>query len=439
MKKLTHQQIDKEIESRLKAYGINVKVESGTQKKGHSTNRVFFLNGEKTFVYTYNDATNKQIGNPIIKAPAKNIDDPRNAIQMHKRLGSGTWGKPVDLKSIGEDNDCIFDYIISLLIQYQATQKDLTGRKKVKQKSEHGIETIPKEISEPNSVVEQLHLMKDDMDLTYCLSTTKQRRERLDKYFRDNVLGINGFCCRHYQHCRNSHSGLFYEGQLNHLGNYYDTFVNGKPFRIIVVGQEYGMPPAKVSIADRTSDILNYGLKTRFKKVDQIHEPRNPHMRGTTSVLRLLFGKGLGIDFDDEFLNYSDGSSCHIYDAFSLSNYLLCSAVAKGQGKKGLSTSVMKSNCLEHFRKTLEILEPTIIIVQGKGFWNSVIRAFDSSPTQISTELYESTINNSRVYSASFSHPSSHNPYNWGWNEQTQYLVGTVKNTIEKFQNLYFS
>ena len=73
MKKLTHQQIDKEIESRLKAYGINVKVESGTQKKGHSTNRVFFLNGEKTFVYTYNDATNKQIGNPIIKAPAKNM------------------------------------------------------------------------------------------------------------------------------------------------------------------------------------------------------------------------------------------------------------------------------------------------------------------------------------------------------------------------------
>jgi hypothetical protein len=80
-------------------------------------------------------------------------------------------------------------------------------------------------------------------------------------------------------------------------------------------------------------------------------------------VLKLLFRKYLGTDSNSEHLTFSNGKSCHIFDAFSFVNYSLCLALKKDQSRARNSTSIMKTNCQQHFRKVLEILEPNIIIV----------------------------------------------------------------------------
>lgn len=53
-----------------------------------------------------------------------------------------------------------------------------------------------------------------------------------------NVLNDRRFICRHFDECLASTKGRgkFHEGQLSHVGRRYDLL---RPFRIVVVGQEY--------------------------------------------------------------------------------------------------------------------------------------------------------------------------------------------------------
>lgn len=67
------------------------------------------------------------------------------------------------------------------------------------------------------------------------------------------------------------------------------------------------------------------GLKSRYYAGGG-HPGRNPHMRGTTSALRILFGNGLGADWEGEFVTTVNGERFHVFDAFALVNVLLCSA-----------------------------------------------------------------------------------------------------------------
>lgn len=261
-------------------------------------------------------------------------------------------------------------------------------------------------------------------DLCVNMISTTHRKNLLEAYFRQNVLCGQDFICPDYDECRNSHNGIFYEGQLHHVGNHYDISLFDKPFRVVVVGQEYGHGPACVSMEDRSKMVLEQtGIFKSFSS-------RNPHMRGTTSVLRLLFGISLGSDHKDEFLKI-DNDEFHIFDAFSLVNYLVCSAVSEDEGRRGKSTPTMRRNCLIHFKHTLEILEPTVIIVQGKSFWESVQNALENLTT-INDSLFSAEINHTKVMVAIFTHPSTpDNAHNWGRDARTQYLLSTVVPTIE--------
>lgn len=254
--------------------------------------------------------------------------------------------------------------------------------------------------------------------------------KKLECYMQKNVLADNKFICAYRRECKKSHSGIFYEGQLHHVGKNYDLKINDKPFRIMVVGQEYGHDPKKVSLNNRYQMIMG------CKEIP--FNDRNPHMRGTTSVLRCLFGKGLGIDCESEWINFFNGGKCHIFDAFVLVNYLLCSALKEGQGMAGKSSSTMKKNCHDHFQKTIEILEPNVIIIQGKGIWNWIRDTFDNiEPVQRSKIIYQAKLNNISVIVVSFTHPSDRNiKYNWGLNDNTPYLNKTVKPTITKIQKI---
>ncbi|MEZ4672926.1 MAG: hypothetical protein R2932_01625 [Caldilineaceae bacterium] len=116
-------------------------------------------------------------------------------------------------------------------------------------------------------------------------------------------------------------------------------------------------------------------------------------------------------------------------------NYLLCSAHSTKRSKRGESTATMRRNCNEHFRATLEILEPTVLIVEGKSIWPNVRWAFDTL-TPVDEPLYRAEIAGRAFFALSFTHPSSMHPHNWGINAETPYLLKVVVPTVERLQDL---
>ena len=96
-------------------------------------------------------------------------------------------------------------------------------------------------------------------------------------------------------------------------------------------------------------------------------------MRGNTGspILRLLLDRRPGTDDEGERLFGADKGTAHIFDGFALVNALLCSAVKKPpEGRKagkGASSPLMRKSCARHFRRTMEILKPTVIVAEGQG------------------------------------------------------------------------
>ena len=90
----------------------------------------------------------------------------------------------------------------------------------------------------------------------------------------------------------------------------------------------------------------------------------NPHMRGVGLALRLAFGGDLGDDDRGLHLQTSDGP-VHVLDAYAMANLLLCSAVQLGT-VRSRSTPTMRRNCAPHLGATLDVLEPTLVISQGR-------------------------------------------------------------------------
>lgn len=257
---------------------------------------------------------------------------------------------------------------------------------------------------------------------------TLTRQKALDAYLTENVLN-HDFVCPNYAGCRASHPGIFYEGQLHHLGRFYDLEFGKNALRVVVVGQEYGHPPAHTGSQARYEMIMKTGLRRRFKGDGSGLKTRNPHMRGTTNLLRLLFGIPLGTDHESEFLTIG-GRRVHIFDAFALVNYLLCSALSPSEGKKGRATSTMKHNCQVHFRRVVEILAPSVVVVQGKSFWKSVRPVFDSV-AEVADNVHRGRFGEAETLIATFTHPSAHFPYNWGANHRTEYLLETVVPAVD--------
>ena len=270
---------------------------------------------------------------------------------------------------------------------------------------------------------------------------TAERIRLLDDYMASHVIDDRHFVCSSARACMASHAGQFFEGQLHHVGTHYDLMMDDRPLRIAVVGQEYGNGPAFVSREDRTRDVVIVtGYGKRFRS-DGTHEARNPHMRGTTSLLRLLFGRQPGTDYTGELLNL-DGKQVHLFEAFALTNFLLCSAIDAGQGtvgsKRGKSTSTIQKNCTRHFREVLRILEPTVVIAQGKGV-RTWLNAALSGVSPVTTNLEQAEVHGHNFLLATFSHPSVPSGENWGSDERRPYLMNVVAPTVSAILSLCFA
>ena len=111
-------------------------------------------------------------------------------------------------------------------------------------------------------------------------------------------------------------------------------------------------------------------------------------------------------------------------DGFALVNYLLCTALKKRRNKgqdsrgagQGNSSRIMQQNCGLHFRTTLEILEPTVIVAQGIDVRKWMSNALPIPPTpEAETRNEVVSIAGRSVNLFTFSHPSAGGVFKfWG-------------------------
>jgi hypothetical protein len=265
--------------------------------------------------------------------------------------------------------------------------------------------------------------------ITIDLPATRRRIIRLNRYVEKHLLQHNRFICPSCSACRGSKrpSDEFRTGTMGHVGKRFDLTMGGKPLRIVVVGQE--AKDSKVSLDQRYQQVRNGSGRDRRYYADGEHPSRNPHMRGTTSALRLVFGTGLGSDYEGEFVHPVGGRPFHIFDGFALLNRPLCYAGPE-KGVQARPTPTMFDNCSTHLDATLDILEPTILILQGK----KVSAATDKILTKgrdHGDHLYEGFHGERRILVCHFSHPSAHGDQRWGDSLHAPYLK-TVKQTLHQ-------
>ena len=259
---------------------------------------------------------------------------------------------------------------------------------------------------------------------------TRDRIRRLQQYMNGNVLSGQRFVCASWRECEGSISSgcTFVEGQLSHVGKHYDMLIGGTPMRVVIVGQEVGgRGHPRTTLHERYQDIYEgSGLGRGFVR-DGLRKRRNPHMRGTTLALRAVFGLPDSSAHQDEFLEM-DNSKVHLFDCFALVNRLLCSSHL-ARTSTGRPSRTMFDNCQRHFLATLEILQPTIVIIQGVKVWRHSQAALVPK-RHVSEHLVESDVGGQRVLVASFTHPSARAEHRWD-STNSAYMTQVVRPTLD--------
>lgn len=157
-------------------------------------------------------------------------------------------------------------------------------------------------------------------------------------------------------------------------------------------------------------------------------------MRGTTSVLRVLLGLGLGSEHGEELVRPAHGRPFHLFDGFALVNRLLCSA-SRPESNTGAPTRSMWENCSTHFAATLSILQPTVVVSQGLSVSTWVQRTLFPSRWH-GEHLYESLSDAGPVAVCLFSHPSARGAMGWGGRLDAPYLTSVVVPTLVRARHL---
>lgn len=196
------------------------------------------------------------------------------------------------------------------------------------------------------------------------------------------------------------------EGQLSYVGDGYVVHVDGREERILIVSMQVGDPEAPVTM-DRRKDQVQV-------RVPQLPKDRNAHMRGVTYALQIL----LGLDVGPTTERLSDGT--HVLEAYAMANSTLCSNLPTGgASRRGGPTATMLLQCGEHLRRTVEILQPTIIHTQGrKQSGTSTHSAFEAildSCSVVSEWNRLVRVGDVKAVWCSLPHPSSGPPQAWQW------------------------
>lgn len=248
----------------------------------------------------------------------------------------------------------------------------------------------------------------------------------LNEYMENNVLHPdNGFICKYGEKCEAScraDNREFYPGQLSHVGPLYDLKRDGKPFRVIISGAEYGYPEKPHSLKDRTEVVNNC-------------VPDNPHMRGTLCLLQVLFGEEPDNGALDMTIN---GKSEKIFHAFSLSNYLLCSGI-QNESPTMAFTGHMTKYCRDHYQKTLEILQPQMVILEGGRAWEFFWERYDISLNHRNPAIETIEVGENPILVLPLYHPSYRGKF-WGAagsKALREYVKPAVDELLTKYEKIH--
>lgn len=105
--------------------------------------------------------------------------------------------------------------------------------------------------------------------------------------------------------------------------------------------------------------------------------------------------------------------------------------------KPGRSTGTMQRNCAFHYRRAIEILQPTAIFAQGRAVRRWMQAAFDEiQPADERLPIEEVRLGERPCYLATFSHPAARHPQKWGANANQTYLIDVVAPTVGRLRSL---
>lgn len=271
--------------------------------------------------------------------------------------------------------------------------------------------------------------------------TSKQRAKDLQSYLTKWVAKtrLEEMVCTSYPDCKASgrKSGAsFHEAQGHAVGDCFElSTAEGVPFRVLVVPMEAGGGETFANVARRTACVRASG---RLPFQSTPHEKgRNPQMKGTTLALRLAFGLRYAdahgrpfISPEEEQVNFTDGTTAHLFECFAMANLLLCSAVAKSGGGASRATAVMRKNCARHLVATVGKLQPTLVISQGSGLVKTLRGSFGVThpmSTNLGANLATCDLDGNQFIWAALRHPTR----NWSTINQP-YFRETVVPTLQQ-------
>jgi hypothetical protein len=268
--------------------------------------------------------------------------------------------------------------------------------------------------------------------LTCDLVASTRRQVELTAYMDRHVLGPAGFCCSSATRCRTSAMAQkepadFADGQLSHLGKFYDIEADGVPLRILIIAMETGRTDTGVTLPKRRQQILESAAETP--------RDRNQHMVGVTHALRTLHGRRIGDDSIGELLDFGNSHDrVHMFDAYAMANIRLCTSVKAGT-TNSYPTAVMARNCVRHLKETLRILQPTVCVVQSMDI-PKALAPIVTHRRAVAPHLAEVEISGVQTLMAEFSHPKAWGELNWGRWTNMPYLQSTVIPTLKEARAL---
>ena len=219
-----------------------------------------------------------------------------------------------------------------------------------------------------------------------------------------------------------------------HIGEKYDCLVkDNKPFRLLVIGLE-ALSENDFSLERRSAQILaeaTYPKKT------------NPHMKGTTLLLQYIIHDLLGYTLTDEEYIGEKNLYNHIFNYFALSNWHITGCFKEGTNKQKRPAQMNKI-AVQNFLKEVEILNPSIVILQSikidfqhytKTFENRWIGSLvDRQPISTNVSDYiiyiPSKRNKYKFPVIRFYHPSNHQGKTYSQN--SRYFNDIIKPVLKE-------
>lgn len=232
-------------------------------------------------------------------------------------------------------------------------------------------------------------------------------RAELSDYLSGAVDSGVRLLCRSQSACRKSvgQGQVLVEGQASHVGPCYSLEDGGRPLRILVVPKQVGGSlDHDRGRGDEHITVGERALQVETAKFGRRPHPRTDHMIGTGLALKAL----LGLPINGPEIFSLDGGQSHVFDCFAMANSTLCSRV--GADASGQGSTQMFKNCLIHLKRTLEILEPNVVVAQGwaKTGWSPsrAVAAVLDVPLPPRNSLATVNVGRRRVAFVAAVHPS---------------------------------